>query len=301
YLYCSSHYLSGEFFFYVLAPSSTFRLSVVLLNQNVLENSSLELVTSVFGSSTKTVVVAHELMDAQNKTVLSFSQQVVPGKSVRLTRSLLAQPGQYALVSTMEDARVVQFLKISSIARFPSFCSNGVQDQSEIGIDCGSPCSDCVQLFDTCTDSCDDDDSCTEDSCVTGACVHKKIDSCCGDFTCSYEETAISCPKDCAFQTIQKPIHETIASAVQQAKQDVRKGIQICSRLSDKNDADQCLASVAVQIKSSLACEEIAEVSVRDVCYLDYAQLSNDYSVCDKVNNRLFKSSCFSFRNSVIN
>ncbi|GEM_PF-4567102 len=287
--------------FYVSAPLSALRLSVIIPNQSVQAGSSLEIVTSVFGSSTKIIVVVHELQDSKNNTMLRVSRQVVPGKSVRSVLSLPAQSGQYALVSSAGGERVVQFLKISSDVSLPSFCSNNAQDQGETGIDCGGPCSACTPLFDKCIESCDDGDACTKDSCVTGVCAHQNIVSCCGDFICSDSESARSCPQDCTSQVIQKPMHETIVFAVQQARQDVRKGIQICSRIFDKNDADQCLAEVAMQVKSSVACEEVADVSIRDVCYLDYAQTSNDYSVCDKVNNRLFKASCFSFKNSVIN
>ncbi len=287
----------GGIVYYLVTLTPELRLFVNLPNTSLATGGTLSIITSVYGTSSQEVDVVHQLFDKNNVSLIRVVEKVLPGKTDQSQLSLPMSPGEYALVSSTNQDRIVQIIQLTSIQLLPHFCYDAIQDQGETGIDCGGPCNACKPLLTNCS-SCEDGDSCTKDSCSNGACIHEKQTPCCGDFICSPEESILGCPQDCALRTIQPSVKQTAQTAVRQSQNSFARGVQVCAQLPVQDDADECLAFLSVETKSQNTCAEIARVEKRDACYLDYAQQTNDYTICDKVSNRLFKASCYSFRNS---
>ena len=78
---------------------------------------------------------------------------------------------------------------VSGMCILPDHCANRVQDQDELGIDCGGTCQRCDTGM-----ACIDHDGCKSGSCFNGTCAGAS----CSDGVQNGSETDVDCGSDCA-------------------------------------------------------------------------------------------------------
>jgi len=266
-------------------------------------------VTNLGGRRRFDVELRHEARAENGTTVASRTETIAietrASTPAQLQLPVKLAPGEYTLLTTARYAgkratASFKFVVSKPASAVPLTCFDDIQNQGEEGVDCGGPCSACLPPEDTqlrqCVGGCDDFDSCTVDSCVTGRCVNSPKVPCCGNFNCEQAETPLSCAEDCALKTIIKTPDQLIAEASKLAVKSPSQAAGLCASILQSAYADKCYGIVAQNAKQSSYCVSIQDPDTKDGCYLNYAQVTNDYNICSKLKNRLYRSSCESFK-----
>jgi len=145
-----------------------------------------------------------------------------------------------------------------------------------------------------CPGGCDDYNACTEDVCIEGTCKHIAITPCCGNGVCESGETKITCSVDCAPR--EKTPGELVIQAKTLAQTNPAQASAVCNSIGLRDVADECFSEVATITKNKQLCESIVDSSIRDGCYITFAY-ENDFTVCEKIENRYTKNSCNTLKN----
>jgi hypothetical protein len=175
-------------------------------------------------------------------------------------------------------------------------CFDGIQNQGETGIDCGGPCKLCEE---TCPYDCNDFDLCTEDICENGKCKNIPIFPCCGNLLCEEGENEENCIIDCMI--IQKSPNlmsksEILSTAKNKAEQNTKDAGLFCDEINNSDFRDDCFKTIAVVGKNKLFCDYIINSMKKDSCLIDFAMTQYDYSVCIQINNEYLRKSCESLK-----
>jgi hypothetical protein len=179
-------------------------------------------------------------------------------------------------------------------------CANAIRDFGELGVDCGGPCPQCVEPTtsptpgDACDISCDDQETCTLDTCKDGQCGHDQIIPCCGNTICETGETEENCPTDCVSNNLvpdMTPL-QIMERAALFAADDVEKAAKLCKTLVDVDYRDTCIDRIAKVSGKSTVCDIIEKADIQSACFMDFAMKENDFTVCDKIQNPYLHDSC---------
>ncbi len=294
----------------VFVPNTAPAFSITLqsLSPALQPGGTLEFVKQVTSAQKSTVQFTYTIINEQTKAnVLSQEESSIQSPNekslghLQLPNNIL--PGQYlAQVEAQQGSKSahaqIPFTVLAGKQALQS-CTDHAQNQGETGIDCGGPCIACPERADIgeCLGGCADFDSCTQDSCVNGRCVHQATIPCCGNFACENQETPANCPADCSLASITKSPEALVHDATLLAASSADRAAKICAAILIQAYADQCYAQVSKASKNPSICTYVQNLDTRDGCYLDYAQATNDYSMCDQLTNRLYKSSCYTMKN----
>lgn len=132
----------------------------------------------------------------------------------------------------------------------------------------------------TCPRGCDDLNPCTEDRCENGECTHTPITPCCGNGICETGEE--QCP-DCAREQ----------DVEQLARANPQEALSLCEQ-SDTQDI--CIKTVATTTNNKQLCERVQDPQHKDMCYMHFAY-ENDFTVCELIQNKYTKNSCYTLKN----
>ena len=173
-------------------------------------------------------------------------------------------------------------------------CNDGVRNQGELGVDCGGPCPSC----DSQCGDCDDGDACTEDLCVRGECLYRKVEPCCGNGKCEEGEGIGSCPDDCEQSSEDYDKMNVVKikeKATELASQSTKEAGEFCDAFSETKKKDYCFRTAAHESGEKSLCDFIEEESTSDFCYMKFATMG-DTTVCPKIQNVHLKTACETLR-----
>ncbi len=176
-------------------------------------------------------------------------------------------------------------------------CFDNIMNGDEGGIDCGGRCSPCQ----SCPDSCDDNDKCTEEICSPDTnyeCVYSPIIPCCGNDICESLESSESCAADCtgfippANESEESP--EEIIDRVKSEDMDPNDAGNLCNSLPESSQADECFDAIAAKYDNPLFCVYIQSDGRKDNCYMINFVLKGKSTpdMCDNVVNKYLKKNC---------
>lgn len=146
--------------------------------------------------------------------------------------------------------------------------------------------------LDQCPADCDDLNVCTSDTCVSGRCVYKPIEQCCGDGICEGKESALSCVDDCSARaTSTKDVQE---DAQEFALSNPQLAAQECAKIVLDYEHDNCLSTASEIAKDPQLCVPIINIERRDACYLQFA-LAGDSNICTNIVDSALQQTCFQY------
>ncbi len=297
-------YFSYTYFFE--QPTESFYF-VVSVNKPVTPSpEELQYSISLVGTTKSRTLINERLSTLQGDEVYTYQEYVstlnIPQRIISLSSPLPA--GQYSLHITAKNGDVSYEkeypIQISEVSPTPTFaptshCVNSRQDADETGVDCGGSCNSCATPTPeaiSCVASCDDDNSCTLDTCSLGQCMHEHILPCCGNEVCEPNENEDSCSVDCASED-RLPSDLTPLQVIERsallAQSDLEQAGNLCRTLSSE-DQSACFDRLAHAAQRSSLCEQV-EGSLQSSCYMDFA-MQGDYTVCEKIQNKWLKDSC---------
>ena len=76
------------------------------------------------------------------------------------------------------------------------------------------------------------------------------------------------------------------------AKLNPEKAFAICKNLEIPSSADGCITNVAKISNQTVYCSELGYDKKIDACYMYFVTNFNDYTLCSKMVNSLYKDSC---------
>ena len=222
--------------------------------------------------ATKTETVAIETRNAVK------SQLVVPAD---------AKPGRYVV------RVLVEYNQQSARASFSLVVISQEKPAQK------SPVSPSVpQDSGDCQGGCNDYDSCTLDRCVKGVCIFDRIAPCCGNGVCERGESETFCPEDCQEKrpTVAQSVQVIIDKAFTSASGDPDSGVRLCRTLSQHSLIRAPVSWVWPSAPGQAEiCGQIVQDKDKDGCYLDFALGRDRFDLCDQVQDRWLKSSCYSY------
>lgn len=251
----------------------------------------------------------------------TFAIDVVVDKpeSVIIPKDTIA--GKYMIVGTVHygdvSNKASSSFKVLSASKEPS-CFDGLKNQDETGIDCGGKCSEC----ETCNDKLQNQNE--EGVDCGGVCTQCQT---CFDDLKNQDETGVDCGGVCSIPCKESESDDdqgsasggtspsigsnqgtsdasgsssssssntvdTLIAAKEMALKNPDKAAQLCNQLNVASMKDTCLQDVAKKSKRPDICAQITDGKKRDPCYMYFVTNNNDYSLCDKISNDIFKDSC---------
>ena len=320
-------------FFYYNQPKAPTKLLDLNLEPIVTtvkpgENIAFVKELSNLGSSKRyDVVIKQEIIDPLTNKIITQKIETRAIETFGSTQTRILMPedtkaGDYILRTIVEydnrkavatlPIKVVTFVKKES-------CFDGIQNQNEVGIDCGGVCKPCEEQ----SLECNDNNPCTNDIIENNVCVNKPIVPCCGNNICEEQERescALDCPKAAepsllisteTLEEIKELAKVNPSKALQQCNQievpdlkdtcisnigDVQRNKNYCTKIANNRIKDLCHSNIAKSTNDYSLCAEISTDSRRDSCYMTFILDNKDYSICDKLINKNMRDSCESLR-----
>ncbi len=147
-----------------------------------------------------------------------------------------------------------------------------------------------------CTPKCDDQNICTEDTCLQGICQYKSIVPCCGNLRCETGEA----PETCSDCKKQQTFTESMDSIIQQtallARQKPEAAKTTCRDMPTTELSDRCFSAVAGVSFDATVCPLIFSEQERELCYADIAIETKQFTLCQSIKDRWLKNSCTTFQ-----
>jgi hypothetical protein len=282
-------------YFLLSSPSKSisFRMQPVAVEisqgQSVLFD---DLITNTGKQSGFTVSLKHDVYN-QNSILITSTQDTIIANGAQTKRQEVLLPadivaGRYFVKATAafngkQESAAFSFKLITGRAVQPAIPS--------------TPATPETSAAETCEANCNDNDLCTQDSCVGKSCVHEEITPCCGNLVCENIETTVSCPRDCKELPRGKTSSELADEAKSVAASNPDRASLLCSSIPQESIADACFSSVAEESSNSAFCARVKNSETKSNCYVSYALKTNDFSVCSSVEDVYLKRTCFNLKN----
>lgn len=238
------------------------------------------------------VRVSFELVHEETgRTVSTRLARQDVGRSAVISESLSlpknTPPGNYAVkVRAKYDGREVSSAQSLSVITEREEREEVLPEEKEF----------LAPTFAECPPTCDDFNPCTRDYCEQGVCKHDLLKNCCGNNACEPGETARTCPEDC--EKREAELGATMERAKRVVMTNPEQAALLCDGIGNRKNADKCFVEIAKTSKNSALCNPVSDDGVRDSCYLDFAFEMNDFSVCPRIKNRYFLTSCLAYANA---
>jgi len=255
---------------------------------------------SNLGSSRRyDVVIKQEIIDPKTNKILTQKIETRAIETFGSTQTKIlvpkeTKPGDYILRTIVEydNKKAVATLPVKIVAFAEKWtCFDGIKNQNEEGIDCGSICKPCeVQVLE-----CNDNNPCTDDVIEGGMCVNKPVTPCCGNNICEVQEQE-NCNADCKkeiepFSSL--PSTGTLEDIKELAKVNPSRALQQCNAIEVPDLKDTCISNIGEVQRDKNYCVQIVNARRKDLCYSNIAKLTNDNSLCDEISIDGRKDSCY--------
>ncbi|MFC2162789.1 hypothetical protein ACFLRF_03835 [Candidatus Altiarchaeota archaeon] len=147
-------------------------------------------------------------------------------------------------------------------------CSDGLQNQLEVGVDCGGPCSPC-----------------TQPTISTSSTTLAPVKRDCSDFT---GHEADMCVLKKAVEEVDESICSDISSPVlvDSCLRNIgveKRDVDVCMMVFSKIDNEECIKSVAAFKKNEELCKLINGTSQRDSCLFRIAVDKRSQYICESI------------------
>ena len=271
---------------YFIWPSSVniIEFSTKLSNNKIEQGSNLLFFNNIRSDNKKEIFVNldHNVLNSEGNSIITKKETV-------LFSEYISSPTDIALFSTISlgdyDIKTVLNYGKTNINSELSFSVIEKKDVEIITTSNGS------LLISECPVVCNDFNSCTTDKCFNGNCVFELKNNCCGNNICETSESESSCSDDCKSKTTQ-----TIDDLKQQAKDNLDKGAEkaakYCNQIADLNLRNECFIDLSKESKDSIFCSSISNTELRDSCLIDIVLNKKDYSLCNKILDELLRDNC---------
>ncbi|HLC64828.1 MAG TPA: hypothetical protein VJI46_01750 [Candidatus Nanoarchaeia archaeon] len=270
----------------------------------------------------------YELLDSKGK-VVAFKEETVAvettaSRTARLLIPAKAFPGSHVVrVEAKYDGKIATAklpATVTGTAQAVESCYDGIWNQDEDGIDCGSSCpnrnccnngfqdenlgeggKDCGGPCNPCEtecDKCDDNNPCTEDICgaqTNYICTHEALTPCCGNAICESGESG-TCTVDCPatgspFEGLSQG--DILGKIKNIAKSDPKLAESYCGKYLTSIYKDSCYINLATEQADDSYCRNVEEERNRDGCYAEVSKLTGKYEPCRKITNDIKRDSCY--------
>jgi len=280
-------------------PSQLLDVSVEPVKTEVSASSPIEFIVQLvnLGSASRfDVHIKSELVSVSSNEVVATKTETVAIETRNAVKSQLivpadSKPGRYVV------RVLVEYNQQSARASFSLVVISSDKPSAKPPVSQVTPST--PPDYGDCQGGCNDYDSCTLDRCVKGICLFDKISPCCGNGICERGESETFCPEDCAEQrpTVAQSVQVIIDKAFSASSSDPDSGVRLCRTLSQLSDQSVCLSGVAKRSGQAEICGQIVQDKDKDGCYLDFALGRDRFDLCDQVQDRWLKSSCYSYAN----
>ncbi len=283
-------------YFLLSSPSKSILFSMQPAAVEILQGQSIifnDMVTSTGKQSGFAVDLKHEVYN-QNSMLMASTQDVIVANGAQTKRQEILLPadivaGRYSVKATASfDGK-----QESAAFSFKIIAGQAAQPATTPSI----PATPETPAAESCEANCDDNDLCTRDSCADKSCIHEEITPCCGNLVCENIETTVSCPRDCKEVIRGKTSSELADEAKSAAASNPDRASLLCSSIPQESIADSCFSSVAEASSNSAFCARVKNSDTRSNCYVSYALKTNDFSVCNSVDDVYLKRTCFNLKN----